>query len=165
MWLTETGLYDRREVARNRSGARPVGRSCAGWSGATRGPAGEQDERVLGRATRFGQIGDQAGRGAGLEGKRLEGQVEVADDRMTQPLDAGAVDADVVGGPAESEVLAASGQLAHQIGEPPVVWIATGFGTEQGDRVVGHGLPVAEQRDRTRIEEDQPGVVHRLACV
>src|SRR3954452_6423991 len=84
---------------------------------------------------------------------------------MTQPLDPGAVDANVVGGPAAPEVLAASGQLAHQVGEPPVVGITAGFGTDQGDSVVGHDLPVAEQRDRARVEEDQAGVVHRLAGV
>src|SRR3954447_20696953 len=71
-------------------------------------PAGEQGECVLGRGAGFGKVGDQGGAGAGLDGKGLEGQVEVPDDPMVQQLRAGVVDSHVVGGPPDAELLAAS---------------------------------------------------------
>jgi hypothetical protein len=49
-------------------------------------PAGEQGEGVLGGGAGFGQVGDQADAGAGLDGEGLERQVEVADDRVVQPF-------------------------------------------------------------------------------
>ena len=85
--------------------------------------------------------------------------------RVVQLLDAGAVDADVVGGPADPEVVTAGGQLADQVGELAVVGVAAGFGAQQGDGVVGHDLPVAEQRRGARVEEHEAGVVHRLVGV
>jgi hypothetical protein len=45
--------------------------------------------------------------GVGREVERLVGEVEVADDRVVESFGAGAVELDVVGGPADAELLAA----------------------------------------------------------
>ena len=76
-----------------------------------------------------------------------------------QQLDAGGVDADVVGGPADAEVVAAGGELPDEVGEVAVVGVAAGFGAQDGDGVVGDGVPFAEERRGPRVEEDEPGVV------
>src|SRR3954447_15322821 len=96
------------------SGSGPIGSSVKGRSRVTGGPAREQGQRILRRRTGLGGGGHQTGGRARLERQRLEGQVEVADDRVVQLLDAVVVDADVVSGPADPEVLAAGGKLAHQ---------------------------------------------------
>ena len=77
---------------------------------------------------------------------------------MVEELDAGGVDPDVVGGPSDSEVFAADGELADEVGEVAVVGVAAGFGAEDGDGVVGHRVPVAEERRGLRVEEYEPGV-------
>ncbi len=53
------------------------------------------------------------------------------------------------------------GQLPDQVREPPVAGIAAGLGAQQGDRVVGYFVPVAEEPARVRVEEDEPGVAGR----
>ena len=72
------------------------------------------------------------------------------------------MDADVVGGPADPEVVTARGQLADQCGELSVVGVTAGFGSQQGDGVVGHDVPLAKQHCGARVEEHEAGVVHRL---
>src|SRR3954453_20874210 len=99
------------------SGSGPIGRSVEGRSRVTGGPAREQGQRILRRRTGLGEVGHQTGGRARLERQRLEGEGEIADDRVVQLLDAVVVDADVVGGPADAEVLRRSGQLADQAGE------------------------------------------------
>jgi hypothetical protein len=94
-----------------------------------------------------------------LEG--LERQVEVADDRVVDELDAGGVYADVVGGPADPELVAAGGQLPDQIRDSSIVGVAAGLGAQQGDRVVGDLGPVTEELRCMRVEEDETGVVGR----
>lgn len=49
------------------------------------------------------------------------GQVEVADDGVVEELDAGGVDADVVGGPSPAEVLASGGELPDDEGSAEYV--------------------------------------------
>ncbi len=51
----------------------------------------------------------------------FEGEVEVADDGVVEFLVSGAVEADVVGGPAGAEILAAGGEFADQFDELLVV--------------------------------------------
>jgi hypothetical protein len=75
------------------------------------------------------------------------------------------VDADVVGGPAATEVLAAGGQFPDHVRQPPVVRIAAGLGAQHGDHVVRDLVPVAEELGCVRVEEDEPGVVRRARRV
>ena len=74
-------------------------------------------------------------------------------------LTPGAVQADVVGGPADAELVAAGGQLADQVGQVLVVGVAAGFGAQHGDGVVGGAFPVAPERAGVRVEEVEPGEV------
>jgi hypothetical protein len=70
---------------------------------------------------------------AGLARERegLERQVEVADDGVVEELDAGGVDPDVVGRPADPEPVTAGGQLADQVRQAPVVGIAADLGSRR----------------------------------
>ena len=68
---------------------------------------------------------------------------------------------DVVGGPADPEVVAAGGQLADKVGETPVVGVAAGLSPEYGDRVVGDRVPVGEELGGMGVEEHEPGDVDR----
>ena len=67
----------------------------------------------------------------GVAGKleRLVVELDVTHQRVVEPLAAGAVVAHVVGGPAETEVLAACGELPDEIGQVLVVGVAPGLGT------------------------------------
>ncbi len=107
-------------------------------------------------------VGEEALGGVGSQRERLECQLKVPDDRVVDELHAGGVDPDVVGGPPDPELVAAGGQLPDQVRESPVVGIAAGLGAQQGDRVVGHLVPVAEEPARVRVEEDEPGDVGGL---
>jgi hypothetical protein len=51
----------------------------------------------------------------GRERDRLAGQLEIADERVMDALDAGVVDAHVVRGPARSKRLASRRQLADEV--------------------------------------------------
>ena len=63
----------------------------------------------------------------GSQRKGLVGQVEVSDDRVVDQLDAVGVDLDVVGCPSATELVAAGRQRIDQIGEAPVVGVASGL--------------------------------------
>jgi hypothetical protein len=76
----------------------------------------------------------------GGEVERFVGEGEVADDRVVEPFGAGAVELDVVGGPADAELVAAGGELADEVGESAIVGVAAGFGAKDGDGVVGDGV-------------------------
>jgi hypothetical protein len=65
--------------------------------------------------------------GVGRELHHLEGQGEVADDGLMEALGAGLVQAHVVRGPAGAELLAARGELADEVGQVAVVWVAAGI--------------------------------------
>src|SRR6266496_3410732 len=108
-------------------------------------PAGEELEGVLGSRIGLGPIHDEGQARVGRQRYRLEGQMEVADDRVVQVLGAGVVVADVVGRPARAELLAADGQFADQVREGPVVRVTAGLGAEVGDDVVGGAVPVDEE--------------------
>jgi hypothetical protein len=62
---------------------------------------------------------------------------------VVEALGAGSVVLDVVGGPAFAEVLAAGGEFADEVREFGVVGVASGFGAEAADGVVGDAVPVA----------------------
>ena len=66
----------------------------------------------------------------GGELHRLVGEGEVADDRVVEALGAGAVEADVVRGPADAELVAAGRELADEVGEAAVVGVAAGLGAQ-----------------------------------
>ena len=83
------------------------------------------------------------GVGRQFEGFEVEG--EVADDGVMEPFGAGAVELDVVRGPADAELVAAGRELADQVGEAFVVRVASGRGAQDGDGVVGDGVPVDEE--------------------
>src|SRR6266508_1662671 len=100
------------------AGALTVGRlarismvSSLSMCGGLSRPAGEEVQRVLGRGAGFGAVRVQPQTRVRGELQRLVRQREVADDRVTQVLDPGAVEAHVVRGPPGTERLAARGQL------------------------------------------------------
>jgi hypothetical protein len=78
---------------------------------------------------------------------------------VVDEFDAGGVDADVVGAPSAPELVAAGGQLSDEVRGLAVVGVATGFGAQKGDGVVGGLVPVAEEVRCLWVEEDEPGVV------
>jgi len=80
---------------------------------------------------------------------------------VVEALDAGAVEPDVVGGPADTELLAARGQLADHVGEPPVVGVASGLGAQEGHDVAGDALPVEVELGRAGVQEEEAGGVGR----
>ena len=65
----------------------------------------------------FGDVGGQCDRRAGVEGEFLEPEDEVADLAMMEGLAAGAMLADVVGAPTDTEVLASRGELPDKGGK------------------------------------------------
>jgi aryl-alcohol dehydrogenase-like predicted oxidoreductase len=81
------------------------------------GPAGEKLEAVRGGAALGRGVDEQGEAGLGRKFHGLEVEVEVADDGVVQFLVPAAVEADVVGGPAGAEVVAAGGQLADELDE------------------------------------------------
>ena len=110
----------------------------------------------------LGGVDEHRQAGVGDELHRLERQVQLADDRVLEALDAGVVVADVVGRPERPEHLAARRQLADEVGELAVVRVAAGFGAQHGDDVGRDALPVDVEVRRARIEEEEPRGVRRL---
>ena len=101
-----------------------------------------------------------AGIGGQLEGFVVE--LERPHEGVVQALAAGAVVADVVGGPAAAEVVAAGGELADEVGEVLVVGVPSGFGAQHGHAVVGDLVVVDEEVRGGRVEEGEAGAVGRL---
>jgi hypothetical protein len=94
----------------------------------------------------------------------LEVEVKGADDGMVQPLVAGPVEADVVGGPPAAELLVAGGQLADQLDELLVAGVAACLGPEHG----GDGQRRAPSRRELAgggVEVDEAGIVRGPARV
>src|SRR6202050_5951438 len=81
---------------------------------------------------------------------------------MVKVLEAGAWQADFMGGPADAERLTARGQLADQAGEALVVGVTAGFSAQLGHAVVGGAFPVDPEVAGAGVEEGEPGVVDRL---
>jgi len=71
---------------------------------------------------------------------------------VVKKFDAGGVHPDVVCGPSDPEPVSAGGQLSDQVGQLTVVRISTDLGAERGDRVVGNGIPGAEEVPAMRVE-------------
>jgi hypothetical protein len=111
--------------------------------------------------TRLGGIGEQALARFGGDREGLERELKVPDDRVVNELDAGGVDPDIMRGPPDPELVAAGGQLPDQVRQSPVVGIPAGLGAQQGDRVAGDLVPVAEELGGVRVQEQEPGVVGR----
>ncbi len=112
-----------------------------------------------GGTCRFGAVDEDPLARIAEQLERFEVERDVADHWVVEALHAGAVQLDVVGGPASAEVDAASGELADQIGEPLVVWIATSFGAQDADGVVGDRVPVEEELGGPWVEEQESGGV------
>jgi hypothetical protein len=93
-----------------------------------RAPAGQEVQGVLGGRPRLGAVGEEALAGIGSQREGLKGQLQVPDDRVVEALDAGGVEPDVVGRPADPELLAAGRQLPDQVRQLPVVAVAAGLG-------------------------------------
>jgi hypothetical protein len=84
------------------------------------------------------------------EVERLEVEREIADKRVMETLHPGAVHPHVVRRPSDPELVAAGGELTDQVGEPPVIGVAAGFGAEDADGDVGDRVPVEEELGRAR---------------
>src|SRR5207237_2398551 len=97
----------------------------------------------------------------GDDGERLVAEGEVTGEWVVEPLGAGAVLADVVGGPAHSELVATHGELTDEVRQFAVIGISAGFGAERPDRGVGDAVPVDVEAPGPRVQEDEPGQVHR----
>jgi hypothetical protein len=82
---------------------------------------------------------------------------------MVEAFGACLVGADVVGGPAHAELLAARRELADDIGEVAVVWIAASLAR----RIATVSFAMRSQSMKKlfgpRVEEDEPGMVGRPA--
>jgi len=76
------------------------------------GPGGEELEGIIGGGARLGGVSGDPQATIGGQVECLEGEGELADGGMAEPLGAGAVEADIVRGPPGAEVLAARRQLA-----------------------------------------------------
>src|SRR3954452_20634728 len=72
-----------------------------------RGPACEEVESLLGSGPGFGREDGDGETVVGAELHGLVAKIQVADDRVMDVLSAGAVEADVVCGPADAELVAA----------------------------------------------------------
>ena len=70
--------------------------------------------------------------------------------------------ADVLGGPPLAERLAARGQLADEVADGSVVRVASGFGAQRGDQVLGGFLPVGEELLCRGVQEGEARGVGRL---
>ena len=69
-------------------------------------PAGEQAEGLGGPRAWLGGIGDDHQAGVGADLQPVEAELQLAHDRVVEPLDALGVQPDVVGGPEPAELLA-----------------------------------------------------------
>jgi hypothetical protein len=115
----------------------------------------------VGGGARLGGVGDHGQAGVGRQLQGLIGQLQVAGDRVMQPLAAAAVQPDVVGGPAGPEGLAGGGQLPDQVGQPPVVRVAAGLATQDGHGVISGLVPVNVEVACSGVQEQEPGQVDR----
>jgi len=80
-----------------------------------RGPASEEPERLRGLGPGFGGPDHEHLPGVGGEFHAVVGEGDVADDGVVEVIDAGVVEADVVGGPAGAELGALGGELADEV--------------------------------------------------
>src|SRR3954454_5930423 len=94
--------------------ARLVGSVARGGTAALfrRRPARKQTERLCRPRAGLGGVGDDHQAGVGADLQPVEAELELADDRMVEALDALAAQAHVVRGPEPAELLASGGELA-----------------------------------------------------
>ena len=136
---------------------RPGHRTPAvGWR-----PRPQQGERLGGRRGRLSRVDRHRQAGFSIQRHRLVGEAEVADDLVVEPLGAGAVDAHVMAAPPPYELGAAGGQLADQVVQGLVVWIAARRGSQDRHVDVRRTVPVREEVVGPRVEEDEPAEVRR----
>ena len=116
-----------------------------------RGPAarGQAVQRLLGRRAGPGRVHDEDLADVGQQLESVVVEREVADEGVMERLAAAAVLQDVLGGPANTELLAPGGKLADEVGEVAVVGIPAGFGPEAADGGVGDAVPVPVERRAT----------------
>src|SRR5829696_8757070 len=88
------------------------------------GPTGEELQRRVRRAVGLGAVHDQELARVGRQRRGLEGQLEVANERVVDALAAGQVSLDVVRGPPHAEVVAARREQTDQVGQVAVVGVA-----------------------------------------
>src|SRR3954469_19259200 len=111
----------------------------ASWSGAVvhrcrlglvdRGrPAGQQTQLLLRGRAWLGAVRGERQAAFGRQFHRVEGQRQLTDDRVGEPLDPGAVQPYVMPGPAGGELAATGAQLSDERGEGLVVRVAAGLG-------------------------------------
>ncbi len=79
------------------------------------GPAGEEGECVVRGRAGFCGVGGHCQARVGREWQFLEREGDVADDGVVEAFGAVVVEADVVGGPAVAELVAAGGELTDEI--------------------------------------------------
>src|SRR5437870_5207426 len=79
----------------------------------------------------------------------------MAEGRVVEAHRAGAMEQDLVGGPTGLELRAPRREPADQVGQGAVGGISAGLGSQEGDHVVGGGLPVDGERPRARVQEDE----------
>ena len=99
-----------------------------------------------------------------LEG--VAGELEVADDLVVQPFAGGAVESDVLPGPAGRRTRRC-GSTAPRSDQtaPRSRGLAPDLDPQRPGHVVGHGVPVEEEPTRVRVEEHEPGQVQREPVV
>src|SRR3954451_15820049 len=123
MWVRAPGAPRRRGVLglAGLAAQEPFGRIGCGR------PAGQQVKRLLGRRADLGRVERQAQPLVGVERERLVAELQLADDRVLQALASGPVEAHVVRGPADAELVAARRELADEVLEVAVVGVAPGL--------------------------------------
>ena len=127
-----------------------------------RGPAGQQVERLGRAAAGLGAVDADVQPVVGRQLHDLVAELEIADDGVVQPLDAGLVVADVVRGPPGAELRAAGGQLPDEVRQAAVIGVAAGLGAQVRDEVARGALPVGVEVVRRRVQEGEAGAVGRL---
>lgn len=124
-------------------------------------PAGQEGEPLGGDRSGLGAVDEEGEADIGGELHALVVQLEFADDGVVQALEAGAVERDLVRGPADSELLAARRELPDEVGERLVVRVPAGRGPEDGDAGVGGALPVVEEVAGAGAQERESDGVRR----
>ena len=108
-------------------------------------PAGKQLKRLVRWRSGFCGIDHLSSRVAG-ELERFEVTGQFADDRVMEALNAGAVERDVLGRPAD-------GNSSLRVDSSRMRRVAASFGPEDADGVVGDGVPIEEELGATRVED------------
>jgi hypothetical protein len=117
-------------------------------------PAREEVKRLVCSRVRFRHVHEDALSRVAGKVQGFVGQSEIAHDGVVKVLHAASVEPDVVGRPADTELLAARGQLANQVSQGSVIGVSSGLGAQGSNDVVGDVLPVDEQIGGAAMEED-----------